>query len=236
MRAGRRGQGVKVNTMNGKQTGLWRRLAEKALRRGFQRAYEGVKVDPAKYLLQLRIAYGLPVSSYEGMLSVPIGQLDNVAGEVIREGMKMAAAEGAGLGLGGLFTVLPDLGILAAITMRTIQKLSLVYGFEFNTEAEIGELWLAAASAAGVDVSRELLEKGVLSRFVPRIIRAIAVQASRELVEKWAGRLVPVLSSVVGGSLNYYFVRAWGERAMRHFREKHLLLREQRLNAQPVAE
>ena len=40
------------------------------------------------------------------------------------------------------------------------------------------------------------------------------------------GRLIPVLSSVIGGGLNYYFVRAWGERAMRHFREKHVRARE----------
>ena len=54
--------------------------------------------------------------------------------------------------------IVPDLGILSAITMRTIQKLSLIYGFELNTDDEIAELWIAAASAAGVDISRELLE------------------------------------------------------------------------------
>ena len=68
----------------------------------------------------------------------------------------MAAAEGAGLGMGGMFTMLPDLGILAAITMRMIQKLSLIYGFPYNTEEEEAELWVAAASAAGVDIGREI--------------------------------------------------------------------------------
>jgi hypothetical protein len=208
-----------------------RRRAETALRRGFLEAYESVKVEPTRFLLQLQVAYGLPVTSYQGMFSVSLDQLDLVAIDVIRSGMKMAAAEGAGLGLGGLLTLLPDLGILSAITMRTIQKLSLIYGFEFSTEAEVAELWVAAASAAGVDITRELLEKGVVKRFVPRVIQAIAVQASKEVVEKWAGRLVPVLSSVIGGGLNYYFVRAWGERAMRHFREKHGRMREQQSHA-----
>ena len=59
------------------------------------------------------------------------------------------------------------MGILSAITLRTIQKLSLIYGFEYNTEEETAELWIAAASAAGVDISRELLEKEVVNRFVP---------------------------------------------------------------------
>jgi EcsC protein family len=199
---------------------------EDGLRLGFQHAYETVRVDPDKFLLQLRIAYGLPIASFHGVYSVDVTQLDDLAGHVIHSGMRMAAAEGAGFGLGGLITIVPDLSILAGITMRTIQKLSLVYGFEFNTEEETAELWIAAASAAGVDISRELLEKEVVNRFVPKVIQRIAVQASREVVEKWSGRLIPIASSLIGAGLNYYFVRAWGERARTHFHQRHLEFRE----------
>ena len=209
----------------GKNSWLMRRV-EAALRGGFTQAYQTVKVDPARFLLQLRAAYSLPISTYRGVYSLDIAHLDDVAGQTIHGAMKIAAVEGAGLGLGGVLTVLPDLSILAAITLRTIQKLSLIYGFEFNTDEETAELWLATASAAGVDLSREFLEKEVVSRLVPRVIRRIAVQASGEVVEKWSGRLIPVASSFIGGGLNYYFVRAWGERANAHFRRKHLGVRE----------
>jgi len=206
-----------------------RRRVEKSLRSAFTHAYETVKVDPAKFLLQLRAAYGLPISTFHGVYSVEVEVLDDLATRVIRSGMKAAAAEGAGLGLGGLITIVPDLSILAGITLRTIQKLSLLYGFEYNTEEETAELWIAAASAAGVDISREVLEKEVVNRFVPKVIQRIAAQASTEIVEKWAARVIPVLSSVIGASLNYYFVRAWGERARTHFRRHHLETRS-RLN------
>jgi hypothetical protein len=213
--------------MSGVSKNSWlMRRVEAALRRGFTQAYETVKVDPARFLLQLQAAYGLPISSYRGVYSLEVAQLDNVAAQTIRGAMKIAAMEGAGLGLGGVLTVLPDLSILAAITLRTIQKLSLVYGFEFNTDEETAELWLATASAAGVDLSREFLEKELVSRMVPRVIRSIAVQASTEVVEKWSGRLIPVASSFIGGGLNYYFIRAWGERANTHFRQKHMSMRE----------
>ena len=201
------------------------RRAENALRRGFTRAYDTVRVDPGRYLLQLQTAHGLPISTFQGVYSVDVEALDNVAEQTIRAGMKMAAVEGAGLGVGGVLTILPDLSILAAITLRTVQKLSLVYGFEYNTEQEVAELWLAAASAAGVDIGREFLEKELVNRLVPRIIQRIAVQASKEVVEKWSGRLIPIASSFIGGGLNYYFVRAWGQRARNHFREKHLRMR-----------
>jgi EcsC protein family len=199
---------------------------EKALSRGLSRAYSTVQVDPDKFLLQLRTAYRMPISGYHGIYSLEMGELDAVANEIIRSGMKLAAVEGAGFGLGGLITIFPDLGILSAITMRTIQKLSLVYGFQFNTDSEIAELWIAAASAAGVDISRELLEKEVVNKFVPRVIQRIAARASTEVVEKWAGRVIPLASSGIGAALNYWFVRAWGERAKAHFRQRHLELRQ----------
>ena len=50
-------------------------------------------------------------------------------------------------------------------------------------------------------------------------------QASGEVVEKWAGRVIPLASSLIGAALNYYFVRAWGKRAQAHFRQKHLEMR-----------
>ena len=213
--------------MAGQPKSWLRGRVEGALVKGLTRAYSTVRVDPDKFLLQLRAAYRVPISGYHGVFSLEIHELDIVADSIIRSGMKLAAVEGAGLGLGGLITIVPDLGILSAITMRTIQKLSLLYGFEFNTDDEIAELWIAAASAAGVDMSRELLEKEVINKFVPRVIQRIAARASTEVVEKWAGRVIPLASSAIGAGLNYWFVRAWGERARAHFRERHLKLRQQ---------
>jgi uncharacterized protein (DUF697 family) len=198
-----------------------------ALNLGFMRAYNTVKVDPHRYVLHLRRAHGLPINTLHQVYSFHPAALDHIADQTIHASMKLAAAEGAGFGVGGLITIVPEFSVLAAITLRMMQKLSLIYGFAYSTDAEVAELWIATASAAGVDVGKDFLEKEVLERFVPRIIRRIAASASTEVAEKWSGRLVPVLSSVIGGTLNYYFVREWGNRAKRYFREKHLLVRAQ---------
>jgi hypothetical protein len=202
-----------------------RRRVEKSLAKGLMRAYKTVRVNPERFLIELRTAYGLPVGTFQGVYSVDLRALDEVANRVIHSSMKIAAAEGAGFGLGGFLTIVPDFSILAGITLRTIQKLSLVYGFEYNTDEEMSELWMAAASAAGVDLGRDLVEKKVVNRLIPRIIQRIAAKASTEFVEKWAGRLIPVASSLIGCALNYYFVRGWGKRAQAHFRQKHLAAR-----------
>jgi len=213
-----------------------RRRIEQGLIHGLTHAYDTVKVNPDKFLIQLRAAYDLPITSFRGVYTVELGYLDEVANSVVRSSVKMAAVQGAGFGLGGLLTLVPDLGFLSAITMRTIQKLSLIYGFEFNTEDEMADLWIAAASAAGVDISRELLEKEVINRFIPRVIRRIAAQASGEVVEKWSGRLIPVASSLIGAGLNYYFVRTWAQRAAAHFRQRHLTVRQRLLSSEASPE
>ena len=73
-----------------------RRRIEKALTKALTRAYETVRVDPQRFLLELRAAHGLPVTSFQGMYSVEPPVLDTVAEQVIHSAMKIAAAEGAG--------------------------------------------------------------------------------------------------------------------------------------------
>jgi hypothetical protein len=154
--------------------------------------------------------------------------IDPIAARTIKSASRMAALEGAGLGLGGFLTMVPDMGILSAITLRMLQKLSLLYGFEFATEEDTVNLWIATASAAGLDLSRDFIEKQAVERIVPRIIDRIAVKVGTEVAEKWAGRIVPVLSAGAAGALNYYFVRAWGRRAQKHFLARHLSVLTQR--------
>ncbi|MFZ3216639.1 MAG: EcsC family protein [Candidatus Acidiferrales bacterium] len=196
-----------------------------SLRAGFRRAYNGVQVDPQKYLHQFRRAHRLPIQTWSDMFNVEESLVNHHAGRVVKSSMRAAALEGAGLGLGGMLTILPDAGILSAITIRMLQKLSLIYGFEYKTEEEVTELWLAAASAAGLDLGREFVEKQAVERVVPRIIDRIAVRVGAEVAEKWSGRLIPLLSSGIGATLNYYFVRSWGRRAQKHFLERHRQVR-----------
>ncbi|MGC2418963.1 MAG: EcsC family protein [Candidatus Acidiferrales bacterium] len=188
---------------------------------GFRRAYQQVRIDEAKYLRHVQRAHRLPIQNWREMFYLGPQVIDPIATRTISSASKMAALEGMGLGLGGFLTVVPDMGILAAITLRMLQKLSLLYGFEYATDDETVALWVAAASAAGVDLGRDFLEKQAVERVVPRIVDQVAVKVGAEVAEKWAGRIVPVVSAGVAGTINYYFVRSWGRRAQKHFLGRH---------------
>jgi uncharacterized protein (DUF697 family) len=212
---------IKISMSNDTNSAWLSKAFKAAAVGGFERAYQQVRVDQGKYLRHLQRAHRLPIHSWEEMFLLGPKILNPIAARTISAASKMAALEGMGLGLGGFLTVVPDMGILSAITLRMMQKLSLLYGFDYASEDEMVALWMATASAAGLDLGRDFVEKQAMERLVPRIIDRIAVKVGAEIAEKWAARIVPVLSAGAGGAINYYFVRAWGRRAQRHFVARH---------------
>jgi hypothetical protein len=211
------------------QNSMISRLLQSGIRKGLTRAYNGVQLDPAKYLETMRRAHRLPISKWSDMFRVEEAVVKHHADRIVKSASRTAMLEGAGLGLGGMLTILPDAGILSAITVRMLHRLSLIYGFEYNTENEVEELWLAAASAAGLDMGREFIGKQAATHLVPAIIDRMAVKLGTEVAEKWTGRIIPLISAGAAGALNYYFVRSWGRRAQKHFHERHLAVRKRSL-------
>ncbi len=197
----------------------------RVLRFGVQRGLRSVEVNPEDFRRQLADKHGLWVPNFSRMNDVPVERLDAIAQKLIRDAERLAAAEGAGFGLGGMITLLPDASILTAITLRLIQRLCLLYGFETRGQDERVELWLAAATATGIDYGKDLVEKQMFEKLAPRIAQRLALKLGEETAEKWVGRMIPVASSAIGGLLNFSFVRTWGRRVQRNLREKHLAAR-----------
>jgi hypothetical protein len=192
------------------------------LRFGVLRGLRSIEIDPEEFRHQLADKHGLWVSDFARMKDVPMERLDAIGTALIRDAERLALVEGAGFGLGGLMTFLPDAGFLTVITLRLIQRLSLLYGFETHGRDQRIEMWKAAAAASGIDYGKDLAEKQILEKLVPRIAERFAAKMGAETAEKWAGRLIPLASSAIGGALNFSFVRGWGRRVQKHLRRKHL--------------
>jgi uncharacterized protein (DUF697 family) len=207
----------------------------RVLRFGMRRGLRSVEVNPEDFRRQLANKHALWVPNFSRMQDVPLERLDEIAKSLIRDAERLALAEGAGLGLGGMITLLPDAGLLTAITLRLIQRLCLLYGFETRGHDQRMELWMAAAAATGVDYGKDLAEKQMFEKLAPRIVERLAVKLGEETAEKWVGRLIPLASSAIGGALNFSFVRTWGRRVQRNLRARHLLARASTVPAPPYS-
>ncbi|HXX14461.1 MAG TPA: EcsC family protein [Candidatus Eremiobacteraceae bacterium] len=214
---------------------LYRSLAGRTvgrfLRFGVVRGLRSIEIDPEEFRRTLAEKHGLWVPHFGRMKDAPLEKLDAIAERLIHEAQRLAMAQGAGFGLGGVVTIIPDTGFLTVITLRLIQRLSLLYGFEENGMERRVQMWMAAAAASGVDFSKDLAEKQMIEKLAPRLARSLAVRLGEESAEKWVGRLIPLASSAIGGALNYSFVRTWGRRVHRNLRERHLAERAAARNA-----
>jgi hypothetical protein len=201
-------------------------LAGRLVRFSTLGSLRSVEVDPETFRKELAEKHAVWVPNFQRMSDVPLEKLDAIAARLIRQASQLALAEGVGFGFGGFLTIVPDTSFLVIITVRLIQRLSLLYGLRVHDPDQRLEMWKATAAAAGIDFGKDLAEKQLLERIAPRIARALASKMGAEAAEKWAGRLIPLASSAVGGGLNYAFVRAWGRRAQRHLREQHIKQRQ----------
>jgi hypothetical protein len=207
---------------NSRKRSLAGRTFGRFLRFGVLRGLRSIEIDPEEFRGELSDKHGLWVPDFARMKDVPMERLDAIARTLIRDAERLALAEGAGFGLGGMITFLPDASFLTVITLRLIQRLSLLYGFETHGRDQRMEMWKAAAAAAGMDYGKDLAEKQILEKLAPRIAGRFAAKIGAEAAEKWAGRLIPLAGSAIGGALNFSFVRSWGRRVQRQLRAKHL--------------
>jgi hypothetical protein len=183
---------------------------------GLSGGLRSIEINPDDFRRYLARKHGICVSDFRQLRYMPVERLDAVAKVLIRDAQRMAFLEGAGLGLGGMITLIPDAGLLTFITLRLIQRLCLLYGFDFHNDEQKRELWLAAAAATGIDFGKDLAEKGLVERLAPMIVERLAVRLGAEAAEKWVARLIPLASSAICGGLNFGFVRAWGRRVQKN--------------------
>jgi uncharacterized protein (DUF697 family) len=208
---------------------------DRFLRFGVLRGLRSVEVDPEDFRQYLADKHNLWIPHFGRMRDVPIEKLDAIAEKLIHDAKRIALAQGAGFGLGGMMTILPDASLLTIITLRLIQRLCLLYGFEEGDTERRLQMWIAAAGAAGIDLGKDFAEKQLAEKLAPKLAGRLAVRIGEESAEKWVGRMVPLASSAIGGALNYTFVRSWGRRAQRHLREKHLAERANAVASEQAA-
>jgi hypothetical protein len=188
----------------------------KLFRFGLRGGMRSIEINREDFRRHLARKHNIHVIDFRQLRYLPVDQLDAVAAVLIRDAQRLALLEGAGFGFGGMITLVPDAGLLTIITLRLIQRLCLLYGFDFRNDEQKRELWLAAAAATGIDFGKDLAEKQLVEKIAPMIVERLAVRLGAEAAEKWVARLVPLASSVLCGGLNFGFVRAWGRRVQRN--------------------
>src|SRR4029077_6388652 len=84
------------------------RILGRFLRFGILRGLRSIEIDPEVFRRELASKHGVWVADFGRMKDLPLERLDAIAVTLIRDSARLAVVEGAGFGLGGMITLLPD--------------------------------------------------------------------------------------------------------------------------------
>lgn len=213
--------------------------------------YRASSVAPDELYLALRQA-GVDVYSSGELIRVPTAMIDPVAREVVVRSRKLGAMTGAGFGVGGWVTILPELAWYLSALLRLAQRVALLYGFEVQSAKGRLELWEAISRALEVPVELEgvegatglvgtsgtfgLPQLGLPGVGLPIVFRAapirdnLAQQLARRVIRSLAMRMVgrftrllPVVSVGIASYSSYRMLGKVGDSLQETYRARHLL-------------
>lgn len=171
---------------------------------------------------------------------------DELANSVHNWAIAVAATEGAAAGGGGIALIAADIPAVLTLSLRTIHKIALCYGYKTNSEEERNFV-LSVLSAAGSNSMAEKNEALLTLKSIQVIIqkntwksieRKAATGACRELsimtirslckqlginfTKRKALQVIPAVGAGVGAAVNADFLRDVGYAARRSYQQRWL--------------
>jgi hypothetical protein len=190
------------------------------------------KYDPE--VLRVHRSRGHKVQRFEDIRLLKVEQDDRVAEHFARKYRRRAFLTGAVTGLpGGLWAIVAagvDVQLTAVYAVRMAADIAQSYGYDTGLAGEQAHLAEVLALAAGIDslrgVGNWLTREGlihVLPEILPRVLVKVSVELTEEQAAKLVGRIIPGIGALVGGTIDYTFLRVAGERAITFYHQRYLV-------------
>ncbi|WP_160725209.1 EcsC family protein [Bacillus sp. USDA818B3_A] len=77
-----------------------------------------------------------PVNDVADIKEIPLSVMKKLSEELAGQRKKMAAIQGASTGIGGIFTLAIDIPALMAISLKTLQEIAIIHGYDPNDQRE----------------------------------------------------------------------------------------------------
>ncbi|WP_164751721.1 EcsC family protein [Paenibacillus validus] len=166
---------------------------------------------------------------------LPLAVMNRAAASLTHNRIKLATAQGATTGFGGLFTLAIDIPAILGLSLKTIQEVAMVYGYDPKEKPErvfvIKCLQFASADIVGKKaVLEELADYGNESRKPESLSQ---LQGWREVVAAYRDnfgwkklfQLVPIAGMLFGAVLNRSTLQDVAEAATMLYRKRRILER-----------
>jgi EcsC protein family len=146
-----------------------------------------------------------------------------------RKHVRLARLEGGLLGLGGAFTVAPDIVALLWIQSRMTFYIAAAYGYDphhpmrpaellalqgvYRTPAEARK----ALDGAGKRLAQAVVERAVVGRSTDKLHRRLVKYLANRLARHYGGKLVPIIGAPLGAMQNAGSTKDLGRLALAYY-------------------
>lgn len=173
---------------------------------------------------------------------------DSLANEVHNWAIGIAVTEGAGTGVFGLPGMAADIPALITLSLRTIHKIGVCYGFEAKTPEDeqcifgimavagantLEEKVVAMTTLKSIEIIltkltwKQISETAAKQQFSKEAAifttKVLAKQLGVNITKRKALAAIPVIGAAVGGSVNGWYIKEVGWAARRIFQERWLM-------------
>lgn len=76
------------------------------------------------------------IHSIEEIRNLPIEEMKKISEQLSKNRAAIATVQGASTGVGGLFTLVVDIPVILGISLKTLQEIAIIYGYDPNDKIE----------------------------------------------------------------------------------------------------
>lgn len=196
-----------------------------------------------KYLIQERQIFNLiqsnvekPIENVQDIATIPIKNMKKISKQLSEKRIKAATIQGASTGFGGLFTLAIDIPALLGLSLKTLQEIAIIYGYDPNDKNERVFIIKCLQFTSSDIVGKEAILKELSSYYSKDRSTSEAIsqlQGWREVVYTYRDQfgwkklfqMIPVAGLLFGAFTNRAMIRDISEVGEMLYRKRRVLER-----------
>ncbi|WP_042463292.1 EcsC family protein [Neobacillus dielmonensis] len=179
---------------------------------------------------------GNPIADMSDIKDIPLSTMKKLSKELAGQRKKFATIQGASTGIGGIFTLAIDIPAIMAISLKTLQEIAILHGYDPNEKSErIFIIKCLQFSSSDIVGKKAILNE--LSHFYEQGSRSSEMvsqlQGWREVVFTYRDQfgwkkllqMVPIAGMIFGAFTNRSTINDLAETGMMLYRKRRVLER-----------
>ncbi|WP_427138075.1 EcsC family protein [Psychrobacillus psychrodurans] len=177
------------------------------------------------------------IENIEEVNRLPIATMDNAVTGIAKNRKNLATVQGAGTGIGGIFTLSIDIPFLLGLQLKTLQDIAICYGYDPNDKKErlfiIKSLQFISSDIVGKQAILSQLSKFDKQDEETKREVLSEIQGWREVVLSYRDQfgwkklfqMIPIAGLVFGAFINRSAIHDIAEAGMMLYRKRRIIER-----------